>query len=384
MPLIKIPVNEAERLGHIDGLRGFLALMVFTHHFYSLALHQRAWTGVTSNFFVINGEAGVRIFFMITGYLFWRRLRKGNGQIDWLDFFASRFFRLSPLYWLHLALMFAAPLAIVGLEPILSRPDSFTNIAKWFAFGLFGRPDVGIPKFELLDAGVTWTLAYEWFFYFTLPIIGLCLRPAWVLVLTPVLVCTVFLGYVYNVDVPYLSIETKYFIFFLSGGFATYVENWRWAKRWSNSIWGSFLTLGCLMVLYSVASSSQSFSGWMVTTLFFVLIAIGNSFFGVLASRGAKLLGTISYSIYLIHGLILAYVFQLWGPKILSSVSNEMQLWALLVLTGLGVVTISALSYRFIEYPGIIFFQNKFRRKLVIPIHQSDSSTGEPVFSKEA
>jgi len=28
--LIKIPVNEAERLGHIDGLRGFLALMVLT------------------------------------------------------------------------------------------------------------------------------------------------------------------------------------------------------------------------------------------------------------------------------------------------------------------------------------------------------------------
>ena len=61
--------ERTDRLGAIDGLRGYLALLVFIHHF------EITWywhnTGEWSSPPYLNfGTVGVSIFFMITGYLF--------------------------------------------------------------------------------------------------------------------------------------------------------------------------------------------------------------------------------------------------------------------------------------------------------------------------
>ncbi len=83
------------RLTSIDGLRGFLAASVFIHH--SLIWRGYVLTGVwqapDSNFYNQLGQSSVGLFFMITGFLFTRRLLEGN--VDWLRLYAGRFARLA-------------------------------------------------------------------------------------------------------------------------------------------------------------------------------------------------------------------------------------------------------------------------------------------------
>jgi len=83
----------------------------------------------------------------------------------------------------------------------------------------------------------------------------------------------------------------------------------------------------------------------------FAVVACGNPVFGLLTRRWALFLGHISYSLYLIHGLVLYYLVQLvWSREALT----RMPLW-LYWLYGFGVtccvIAASALTYRYIESP---------------------------------
>jgi peptidoglycan/LPS O-acetylase OafA/YrhL len=85
-PLLKwadaAPTEVAVRVSTIDGLRGLLALAVFFHH--TAIWHQYLITGEwrfpPSRFYANLGPAGVSMFFMITGYLFWSQTLKAKGR----------------------------------------------------------------------------------------------------------------------------------------------------------------------------------------------------------------------------------------------------------------------------------------------------------------
>ena len=70
------PSSVPSRIHTLDGLRGFLALAVLFHH--GAIYHGYLKTGIfalpPSRFYTDLGEAGVAMFFMITGYLFWGQI----------------------------------------------------------------------------------------------------------------------------------------------------------------------------------------------------------------------------------------------------------------------------------------------------------------------
>ena len=75
--------------------------------------------------------------------------------------------------------------------------------------------------------------------------------------------------------------------------------------------------------------------------------------FGLLRLNSLKLLGDISYSIYLIHGILLFITYySIYGVDNAKLLSIEHYSTIILLLTPL-LVTISYLSYRWIEKPGI-------------------------------
>jgi peptidoglycan/LPS O-acetylase OafA/YrhL len=63
---------EQHRYATIDGLRGYLAFLVFLHHsaVWFFYLKTNAWTGPPSNIYAQFGESSVALFFMITAFLF--------------------------------------------------------------------------------------------------------------------------------------------------------------------------------------------------------------------------------------------------------------------------------------------------------------------------
>jgi len=96
---VYITKREA-RFGSIDGIRGFLALMVFFHHFVITWSWKSTgeWVRPENPLFQNFGKVGVAIFFMITGFLFISRILDRSYKIYWLRFFESRLFRIYPLY----------------------------------------------------------------------------------------------------------------------------------------------------------------------------------------------------------------------------------------------------------------------------------------------
>jgi hypothetical protein len=103
------PLQRDRRTATLDGLRGFLALSVFAHHL--VITHRYIETGIwglpPSALYTMLGQAGVMLFFMITGFLFWGKLLDAKGRPDWTALYLGRVFRIGPMYLLAVGLMLA-------------------------------------------------------------------------------------------------------------------------------------------------------------------------------------------------------------------------------------------------------------------------------------
>jgi len=89
-----------------DGLRGLLGISVFIHHtiiwfdFSKLNI----WKLPTSNFLSQMGSTSVSLFFMLTAFLFTKKIIHNNIN-NWFIFFKKRFLRLFPLYLFSVLIM---------------------------------------------------------------------------------------------------------------------------------------------------------------------------------------------------------------------------------------------------------------------------------------
>ncbi len=81
----------------------------------------------------------------------------------------------------------------------------------------------------------------------------------------------------------------------------------------------------------------------------FSFIVSGYSF-GILNHKGLKVLGEISYSIYLIHGLVLYTIFTVINIVDLKTISLE-KYYSFFLPTALLVTIVSLFTYKFIECP---------------------------------
>src|SRR5271166_2867503 len=157
-PPHQLPANDAAgpgaRLGWLDVLRGLAALaVVFDHLSYYLLQHIRA---MVYHWFDA-GNYGVFVFFIISGYIVPASLeRKGSVRTFWV----SRLFRLYPLYLLAVGLAVALYLLHFGsLRGEGADPEtSFFSQLLMMSNVLAGQ---NLPN-------VVWSLSYEMVFYLLL------------------------------------------------------------------------------------------------------------------------------------------------------------------------------------------------------------------------
>ena len=151
-------LRSVSTLPSIQSLRALAALMV-------LGFHLSQWTGFDFRI----GQAGVDLFFVISGVVMWRSTSERSGGSG--AFQAARAVRILPPYWI-------ATGGLLALE--LLAPDTLDHLhpeAGHIALSLLLIPHLdpeGLP-FPFLSQG--WTLAYEAVFY-GLIAIGLLLAPA--------------------------------------------------------------------------------------------------------------------------------------------------------------------------------------------------------------
>jgi peptidoglycan/LPS O-acetylase OafA/YrhL len=115
----------------------------------------------------------------------------------------------------------------------------------------------------------------------------------------------------------------------------------------------SFITIGCIAVAIILYPSAHSVVPCILLSVAFVLIASGNSLFGVLVSPVSRILGQYAYGIYLLHGITLfaTFTFVLGIPE--SKALSTTTYW--LVVTGITPILIFTcfLTFRYIEHPAM-------------------------------
>ncbi|PXV60872.1 Peptidoglycan/LPS O-acetylase OafA/YrhL, contains acyltransferase and SGNH-hydrolase domains [Dyella jiangningensis] len=343
------PGASSGRDVNLDGLRTFLALAVFMHH---MSIRRAAvLTGVValppSHFYAYLGSFGVSVFFMITGYLFWGKLLDRKGKISWIDLYVHRFFRIVPLYWALMAIYITVVLtrADGGLASAIA--SAWAGALKWLAFGAYPGPPPLLGDTRAMPlVGMTWTLTYEWGFYASLLVTAFLARTRWS---GPVLAVAIALTLCTKLG---LSGPVSYFIsLFLCGMLTAWMA--RAFPRWRGDGYvRSIIAIGFVIAAVCLSDTAYSGVGVLLLGLFFLLIASGTSLFGLLRCTGAMRLGHASYSIYLLHGVVLCSFF---APSLLGgwAAGSVIRYWCLGAVTTMALVVIASLSYLGIERPGI-------------------------------
>lgn len=342
--------SDSHEFVAIDGIRGFLALFVFIHHagYWLNYSHDAGWSLAGAIYHSL-GHTSVSLFFMLSGFLFGHKLIQGRDRpIDWLKLFCSRLLRLTPLYIL-LIFTFFLIIAFNSQFTIYTDAASLrSEIIDWILFTIPGHPDVNThPNSHLIVAGVVWTLPYEWFFYLTLPIIGTIIgtkslhnHAIWLII---------SLISVYFFNAWNLNINLLYP--FLGGFFAAYAATTPWIKQHFQGRGANWLLLTSLILGYFVIH--DLIMNLIILSLSMAFIACGANIFGLLTSRAARALSTISYGIYLLHGITL-YIIMTYvvDRKILISLTTD-QYWLFVFLITPLLLMIASIAWYWIELPAI-------------------------------
>ncbi len=344
------PVPKGPRFGNIDGLRGFLALSVLSHHFWiwtHVVVYGQPWSAADLPFVNQLGAGAVALFFMITGLVFYPTALKGIGHVFWPKVYIGRFFRIVPL----VAVSFLLISLVIALRTG-ARPDaSYARAALEWISAHREVPILGYADSGRVNALVLWSLWQEWLFYlFLLPAVALGLQvaklaklPSWIV---PLLVLAV--GAVANVA--HLGGNMPTFWPLFAAGMLTYELCAREAiRRWLATRPAAILAT--LAMIPAVTLTHHALSpAFFAFAFFFCCVAAGNRFGGIFSLPGAAVVGEISFGIYLLHGILLNLLF-----VDASSIVRSLPLAALPLLIPVlaaMIVLVTAATYLLIERPA--------------------------------
>ena len=357
MNLIGKRIHIHQPKGHytsIDGLRGYLAFFVFLHHsaiwYFFLRFHQ--WGYPPSRIYSHFGPTSVALFFMITSFLFFSKLINArSGTIDWLKLYVSRIFRIMPLYIVGLSVLF---LVIAFLSGFVLHEAPFAIVAECLQWLAFMEPDInGLNGTRLIVAGVVWSLAFEWLLYFSLSFIGLLvfkIKSSY----TTIVFTAVFFALLLTVIIQFYSnLALQRLSPFAGGIVAAFLA--RDGQVRQKAVGKGVSALIIFLFILAVLLSPTFFEpvSYICLVLAFIGIACGNDLFGILSHATSRLLGQISYSIYLLHGLLLFITFRFVIGFPLASTLSPVIHWSIIATCGIFLVVLCSFTYRFIELPCI-------------------------------
>ncbi|MHB8511089.1 MAG: acyltransferase family protein [Actinomycetota bacterium] len=345
----------------LESCRGLAATMVVAYH---VAKYTSWPVRFTPRLLISNGDAGVTLFFVLSGFLLWRpfadSIWKRERTWDTKRFLVNRTLRIVPTYWVALTIV----LATGGFAS--------ASIGQYLLLQNYRR--------STLFSGISpaWTLSLEVAFYLLLPIvgaIGLALAKrtrnlaavqygiliAWAgsSVLFKIVSYSVWRRPASDSFI-YFSFPSKMNLF----AFGMLLAVWHARRASATSArrpWLSWLApvTGALIIAAAVSSrySSNLSAIWFdtvcgvgFTLLIHPLIFPNRSKMGVIRKtlewKPLVWLGTISYSLYLWHHPLIS-----WMAKVHLLRSSLSMVPLNLIVAFVASVFVAFVSYRLVEYP---------------------------------
>ena len=320
----------------VQGLRAVAVLAVLLYH-------------ANSNWLPA-GYVGVDVFFVISGFIITALLTAHVGKIDLASFYVSRVKRILPAYFVMLGVVTIVSAVLFLPADFAFFLDSLKSSAlftsnKYFAgFGSYFA-----PKADELPLLHTWSLAIEMQFYLFFPLLVMCL-PARLRVLGfAVLATALFAWSGYRV----LGSDSGKLYFallaripeFMVGALVALLMRQRELPvslaRVTGFV-GAVLLVGAFLFI-----DKQHFPGfWAILPCVgaaLIIAAQRGPVSAVLATAPMVWVGGISYSLYLWHWPILAFIRYYTGQYELSL--------GWLVFFVVGSLSLAWMSYRFVETP---------------------------------
>lgn len=347
---------DLQRRSPLDGLRGYLALGVFCHHaviWYFYLRHGR-WEVPPSGFYTLLGQGAVALFFMISAFLFCTKVIESDTAQPafWLRLYVSRVLRLGPLYWAAMLVLFAVVAVQSGFEQRSTLLGLARQIIVWLGFAIAGQPGInGFGETSAVMAGVVWSLPYEWLFYLTLPFFALVMRrrvaPA------AIVLAVVGLG-IFRLVGAITAWQLEPFVGGIAAAMLVRSAGWR---HFATSPAGGRLAILCLGLGFGGFNTAYSAPALAVLSIAFALIAGGQSLYGVLLNDASRLLGEISYGLYLLQGFVLYGLFTAVMQRGDASALTVGAHWGLVASAAPVLVLLCAGAHVCIEAPGMRLVQ---------------------------
>ena len=348
----------------VESLRGLAALAVcFTH---SLGIyridenpgiwnvpiwHQSFWAAVLDLLNALfNPHAAVILFFILSGYVLAQSLGQGKAMTgkSVLGFYLRRAFRILPMMWVSLVFAYAL------LQINHSVADTLVSV---YWPNTFGHPVLFsdlLRNFALVDfkaSPVTWTMRVELlgslfmpalFFYYSRT--GRPLQWAMLAVLGSV-------AYLGKSDFQYLlcfyvgTLLTDTRVIAASAGFAVPLVCAGVLIGTMFRLWIGAQTHPTLINLGETIAAAMVLAG---------VLAAGATRFGFLETGPCRLVGRLSYSLYLLHMPILGVcAIAAFALEIYPTLSGPAANTLLFIVSVAITLACSAVTYRWIEKPAI-------------------------------
>jgi peptidoglycan/LPS O-acetylase OafA/YrhL len=368
---VDVPVTA--RVGEIralTGLRAIAATWVVVFHlnwFTAIALPR---VSSAMNPLITAGPQGVDLFFLLSGYVIALNYTERIGErLRWRDtvrFLGARIARVWPVYavTLHLAGVLLILQLRFGYHPALLDFSAGSYLRQMFMVEMWTEPFFENRTWD----GPAWSISAEWLAYLVYPLLAVVLYRmrrltrgrsllvlAFAISLAPMMLLA-GTGYFYT---PF-SWVVRILAQFTSGAVAyTAVARLRPSDRVRRA--AGYLSVVLVAVIVALVfvlvdhpvrgiPASVGFANVVFLPLI-VTLAIGTTgLTRLLAWRPFVFGGEISYSLYLVHGLVIAVLLALWHHTATHPTGMALRLAVPAVL---GVMFVLAwLLYRFVEEPG--------------------------------
>jgi len=280
------------------------------------------------------GNFGVQFFFLISGLVIFLTPSDSAGT-----FMRKRLVRLYPAFWAAVTLTSIFAFFLGGQKMSVSIPQYLANLTMFPRTFGYGYVD-----------GVYWTLKYEMQFYACVFLVYLFGAAQWrdkILMLTAALIAIgLLLKSGFKIRIPF---DLYNYSFFLGGALIAIVQRQ-----------GYSLIPSLLIIALCVLSSLSARSATIVACLYAAMLLLTIPRIANLKILGSRLMGALTYPIYLVHAHI--------GYMVMSAIAGPNRPYTALCLTVALILCLALAIHFLIERRMRHFWVNWCEKLFEVPI----------------